>query len=145
MHQKTTIVIVNEWTAVLRKSVRIREVNNQAWIIDETRIYAKIAFFLLSPSLSLCASVFFLCSLSLSLSPHFSTAQTLRQWRAAHVLRISLPFSFASFFNTICSPHAIKICSTASLQWSKTEKRARRERKKSVLFWLSSYSNSRRA
>jgi hypothetical protein len=46
--QAIIIVLFNHGTAVLLEAVRAREVNNQAWIIDETSIYAKIAFSLLS-------------------------------------------------------------------------------------------------
>jgi len=125
--QTTTIVLVNDRTVILWETVRAREVNNQAWIIDETSIYSKITFFS------------FLFSFS-------TDKQTLRQWRAAHVLQISLiPFAFLS---TICSLHTIKTCSAANLTWSNEEKRKKKKnqkkRKKSVLFWLSLYSNSRR-
>jgi hypothetical protein len=91
--QATTIVLVNNRTLVLGESRRAREVNNQAWIIDEAHICAKIAFSL------------FLFS--------FSIAQTPLQWRAAHVPWISL-IPCASL-STIYSPHAIRTCSIAKL------------------------------
>lgn len=61
-------------SSAVRECVRAREVNNQAWIIDETSIHTKIAFFLFS----FCFSFF------------FPSAQTLRQWRAAHVQQVSI-------------------------------------------------------
>jgi len=51
--QATTVVLVTRRTAVLLKAERKREVNNQAWIIYETSVYAKIAFSLFSSLLFL--------------------------------------------------------------------------------------------